>query len=498
MQSMQKEIKVQSPGRINIIGEHTDYNDGFVLPAAIDKKTIFSLKRNGTAGQCTIKAVNPDEKHNFDLSGFSPLSGGWQNYVMGVVHELQQLGAMISGFDGEFWGDVPIGSGMSSSAALECSLAYGLNELFDLGLEKWQLIKACQMAEHHFVGIQCGIMDQFASVMGRKNQVMLLDCRSLDFQYFPFDLGEYRLLLLNTNVSHALASSEYNTRRAECEEGVHILKRLYPGILNLRDVSPGQVDEAREQMPDRIFRRCRHVTTENQRVRLATQAMLAAERRRLGELVYQSHFSLQNDYEVSCPELDFLVQQTLDKDYIPGARMMGGGFGGCTINIIAKNRVDEFVETTARIYRTRFGIDLTPYTVSIEDGTSVVGRDSDRIAVAANAARRFCFALDLKDDNRLIEEYKNFHAPGKVWPEITDSIKGAGILDMEIYLTGNRMFMIMEVDDRFDAARKAALDAANPKVKEWEELMWKFQQAIPWAKPGEKWLMMDRIFKLDC
>lgn len=482
------EVKVQSPGRINIIGEHTDYNDGFVLPAAINKKTIFILKRNGTAGQCTVKAVNLGETHSFNLDDFSPVANGWPNYVMGVVRELQLLGAGLRGFDGEFSGDVPIGSGMSSSAALECSLAFGLNELFELRLEKWQLIKAGQMAEHHFVGIKCGIMDQFASMMGRKNQVMLLDCRSLEFQYFPFDLGAYQLLLLNTNVSHALASSEYNTRRAECEEGVQLLKKVYPDIRNLRDVLPEQVDQCRDLLPDRIYRRCRHVTTENQRVHLAAQAMLAADHRQLGKWVYQSHVSLQNDYEVSCPELDFLVSQTLDKDYIPGARMMGGGFGGCTLNIIAKDRIDEFVEATARVYRRRFGIDLTPYQVTIEDGTGVI---SDPIVT-----QRFCLALDLKDDPALIETYKNYHAPGKVWPEITDSIKSAGILDMEIYLSGNRMFMIMEVDESFDAARKAALDAANPKVQEWETLMWTFQQALPWAKPGEKWLKMDRIFKL--
>ena len=227
-------IIAQSPGRINIIGEHTDYNDGYVLPAAIDKKSTFELWKNGTLHQVNIQSKDIGNKLSFDLKAFEPLENGWENYVMGVVHELQKLGAQLEGFDGRFGGDVPIGGGMSSSAALECSLAFGLNHLFELGLDQWQLIKASQMAEHNFVGIKCGIMDQFASMMGKKNQVLLLDCRSLEYKYFPCDLGDYQLLLLNTNVSHSLASSEYNTRREECNKGVEIIKAKFPEIKNLR------------------------------------------------------------------------------------------------------------------------------------------------------------------------------------------------------------------------------------------------------------------------
>ena len=192
-------ITVQSPGRINIIGEHTDYNEGYVLPAAIDKRTVFQLKKNGTDESVNIHTSNMDEAFSFQLTAFQPIKSGWQNYIMGVVSELQKLGAKISGFDGQFEGNVPIGSGMGSSAALECSLAHGLNELFELRLDNWQLIKAAQMAEHNFANMKCGIMDQFASIMGKKNHVMLLDCRSLEFKYFPLDLGDYQLLLLNTN-----------------------------------------------------------------------------------------------------------------------------------------------------------------------------------------------------------------------------------------------------------------------------------------------------------
>ena len=369
---VRNEITVQSPGRINIIGEHTDYNDGFVLPAAVDKNVKMHLKRNGSSDEVKVSATNVGETFRFNLSGFSRLESGWQNYIMGVVHELQQLGAVMEGFDAQFDGNVPIGGGMSSSAALECSLAYALNELFELGLSSSQLIKASQMAEHNFVGIKCGIMDQFASVMGKRGHVILLDCRTYDYQYYPLELGAYQILLLNSNVSHALASSEYNTRRAECEEGVSILKKAYPTITKLRDVSLEQLEKHKTVLPETIYRRCHHVVSENHRVLEATKALQAGNQHLLGQLMYQSHFSLQYDYEVSCPELDYLVKTTQDKDYVLGSRMMGGGFGGCTINIIEKSRSDQFVEETSKAYQKQFGTNLTPYTVSIEDGTGEV------------------------------------------------------------------------------------------------------------------------------
>lgn len=365
-------ITAKAPGRINIIGEHTDYNDGFVLPAAIDKYITVKMQLNGTPNMVNLTDRKRQKSFSFNLDDFAPLGKGWHNYIMGVVHELQKLGGVFRGFDAEFEGNVPIGGGMSSSAALECSFAIGLNEMFNLGFDEWQLIKAAQMAEHNFVGIKCGIMDQFASVMGRKNKVMLLDCRSLAYQYYPLELGSYQLLLLNTNVSHSLASSEYNTRRSECEEGVAILNKNTPGITSLRDVSLQQLASEKENMPGHIYRRCHHVVSENQRVLDATRALLDGDIRQLGQNMYQSHFSLQNEYEVSCPELDFLVKKAREKDYILGSRMMGGGFGGCTINIISKNKVAEFVEQVSVEYRNRFGIELTPIEVAIGDGAKVV------------------------------------------------------------------------------------------------------------------------------
>ncbi len=367
-----KTIIAQAPGRINLIGEHTDYNEGFVLPAAIDKKTVFTVQENGSEARVNITALDVSENHAFDLGNFQPLNHGWPNYVMGVVAELQKLGANIKGFDGQFAGNVPIGGGMSSSAALTCSLAVGLNELFGLGFDKWQLIKAAQLAEHNFAGTKCGIMDQFASMMGKKEQVMLLDCRSLEYRYFPLDLGEYQLLLLNTNVSHSLAATEYNTRRSECVEGVSILQRYFPQVMSLRDVTLEMLEGFREALPATIFKRCRHVISENVRVLEATVALEKNDFQRLGALMYQCHQSLQQDYAVSCPELDFLVQETMGMEFVLGSRMMGGGFGGCTLNIIAKDQTEHFIEASAENYKKKFGTSLGAHIVAIEAGAGLI------------------------------------------------------------------------------------------------------------------------------
>jgi galactokinase len=365
-------IIVRSPGRINIIGEHTDYNEGYVLPAAIDKQITVHLEVNGSPAQASVTAKNLNESYSFDVNNTSPQAKGWQNYVLGVVHELRQLGATISGFNASFEGDIPIGGGLSSSAALECCFAFALNEVFELGFTKNQLIHASQMAEHHFAGVKCGIMDQFSSLMGKKGHVLLLDCRSLDYEYFPMSLGKYEILLLNTNVSHSLASSEYNTRRKECEQGVEIIKKEHPVVKSLRDASLQQLMGCRKDMTEKVFLRCTHVISENQRVMDATAALSKGDLFTVGKLIYRSHFSLQHDYEVSCAELDFLVKKTLDKEFIVGSRMMGGGFGGCTLNIVESAKVDEFIDYISPLYLNEFGKNLTPYRVSIEDGTSEV------------------------------------------------------------------------------------------------------------------------------
>lgn len=363
-------VAVRSPGRINIIGEHTDYNGGFVLPAAIDKEVIVRIRRNGSPDRCTLHALDFDATFSFSLHAVQPQPAGWQNYLLGVVHEVQALGGKLSGFDAEISGNVPSGGGMSSSAALECSMGYALNQLFALGLDDTQLIEIAQRAEHNFVGTRCGIMDMFASVRGKAGHVIRLDCRSLEYGYFPLELGEYELLLLNTNVSHSLAESAYNQRREECEEAVRILSQAWPEIRQLRDVTVAMLEEALPKLPDPIAQRCRHVVTENQRVKDTTQALQQGDLKRVGALLYASHRSLQHDYEVSCPELDFLVDQATQEVDILGGRLMGGGFGGCTINLVRRSQNDRIIEKLNTAYRKAFQRDLTPYTVELADGTS--------------------------------------------------------------------------------------------------------------------------------
>lgn len=365
-------IQVRAPGRINIIGEHTDYNEGYVLPGAIDKAVTVKIQSNATAHRVHLKAANLNEGFQFDLNNFGPSDQAWANYILGVVHELKELGATLSGFDAVFEGDVPIGSGMSSSAALECSFAFALNSLFQLGFDRWTLIKAAQRAEHNFVGTKCGIMDQFSSVMGKKNQVMLLDCRSLEFEYLPCALGNYQLVLLNTNVSHSLADSAYNTRREECESGVELLQEQFPAIQSLRDVSMDRLEQGLSRLPFKIAQRCKHVVSENARVIEAAAALKKSDFETLGRLMYASHHSLQHDYEVSCPELDFLVDRTRYQPQVLGSRMMGGGFGGCTLNLVEQDQLPHFLEEMAKDYYQEFGVDLTPYEVNIEDGARVI------------------------------------------------------------------------------------------------------------------------------
>lgn len=365
------QMRSVSPGRINLIGEHTDYNDGFVLPGAIDKKVTFLLRKNDLSATCRVFSVDMKESMEFSIRDLKPLpNGGWRNYILGVVAELQEKGAELAGFDATFAGDIPLGAGLSSSAALECSLATGLNALFELGFSQIELIKISQMAEHHYAGVKCGIMDQFASVMGKKNQVFRLDCRSLAYEHFPLNLKAYQLLLLDTCVEHALEDSAYNTRRSQCEEGANALKAVYPNILNLRDVSPAQLEQHKDLMSETVYRRCKHVVHENERVIQTCQALTDHNMPLLGALLYQSHDSLSNLFEVSCPELDFLVDYTRPLDYVLGGRMMGGGFGGCTINLLLSSEKDTFIEAISQAYQQAYGIQLKAYAVSLEDGAT--------------------------------------------------------------------------------------------------------------------------------
>jgi galactokinase len=363
------ELIIAAPGRINLIGEHTDYNMGFVFPAAIDRRIEFGIRRNGSEQECNVYSVDFDKLLSFNLKEVEPSQEEWENYILGVVFEIQKLGHLLHGFDCQLQSNLPIGAGISSSAAMECGLAFALNSLFDLGLSKMDIILLSQRAEHNYVGTQCGIMDQYASVMGQPNQAILLDCRNVTHQMIPLHLEPYTLLLLNTNVSHNLASSEYNLRRSECEQGVQILKKSGLKIDSLRDVSEGDLIENKHAMSSTIFKRCLYVVTENQRVRHAASALKKNHLEEFGKLMYQSHAGLKNEYEVSCPELDFLVDYAQNSPHVIGCRMMGGGFGGCTINLILNEYVDSYVEEVKKAYNQEFGIELDPIQVNPSRGT---------------------------------------------------------------------------------------------------------------------------------
>ncbi|GAB3911756.1 galactokinase [Larkinella knui] len=364
-------LLVRGPGRINLLGEHTDYNGGLVLPASIDKEIVFAIARR-TDRTGRIVAENVNQSFSFDLDDFTQSPLGWPNYLMGVVDQLQKAGYFPGGFELVFGGNIPSGAGLSSSAALECGLAFGLNKLFSLGVSTLDMVKLSQRAENQFVGVNCGIMDQFASMFGRDQSVIQLDCKSLHHEYFPFLTTDYVLILCDTGVKHSLGDSEYNTRRQECETGVAILQKYKPDIRLLRDASTELVDAHRDEMPGKVYQRCRYVTEEIRRVRVACEFLLQNDLAAFGKKMYETHAGLQHDYEVSCPELDFLVDQTRPDDAVLGARMMGGGFGGCTINIVAREAADAFVARMSMAYEEAFHIELKCYPVRITDGTSVL------------------------------------------------------------------------------------------------------------------------------
>lgn len=363
-------VIISSPGRINLIGEHTDYNEGFVLPAAIDKKIIYAIALNGT-DTCNAYALFNNEQQSFSLKDVKPTKG-WINYLMGVVYQLQQRGFEVKGFDCVVFGDIPIGAGMSSSAAVEGGLVVALDHLLGLGLNRMEMAKIGQLAEHTFPGVKCGIMDQFANLHGKKDRVMLLDCRSLEFQYFPFEFSkDYKIVLCNSMVHHSLASSEYNVRRAQCEEGVEVLKEYFPGINSLRDLSAAQVEQYKDKLPAKVYDRCLYVTQENERVEKACAHLQKNELDEVGRLMYASHEGLSKLYEVSCPELDFLADLAKERPEVAGARMMGGGFGGCTINLVKTDRVDDFISFIQSRYKDNFGKVPEVYVTSIEDGAKM-------------------------------------------------------------------------------------------------------------------------------
>ncbi len=365
-------ITAFAPGRINLIGEHTDYNNGFVLPAAIKQKITFNVSSNGHKNNCQITATDLGETILFDLQHLSPVPDSWSNYVVGLCDEIIKAGGNLSGFDATFGGDIPIGAGLSSSAALLCSAAIALDKCFSLGKSREEWMYLTQKAEHHFVGTQCGLMDMFASLHGKKNHLMHFDCQHISFDYVPFDLKNYDLILLNTQVSHQLASSEYNTRRKECEEVVRVLRENGKDIFTLRDVPMDLLQEFKPKLAEKEFKRAKYVIDENARVLKAIEYLENGEIKLLGELLYATHSGLKNEYEVSCQELDFLVSFTENIPEVAGARMMGGGFGGCTLNLVEKETSSIFLKRIKEAYKKEYGMELPHYFVEPSEGATLI------------------------------------------------------------------------------------------------------------------------------
>lgn len=366
---------VRSPGRINLIGEHTDYNGGFVMPASIDKEIIFAVAPSDH--RSSVYAMRYEEEIEIDISNPEKVNEPkWANYLLGVLYQLNREGFPVKSFNCVFGGNVPMGAGLSSSAAMECGFAFALNELFDLHIPKLKIISMAQWAEHHYVGVKCGIMDQFASVMGKEGHVILLDCRSLSFRYTPINLKDHTIVLCDTRVKHSLVDSEYNTRRNECEKGVSILKKYYPNLESLRDVTEEMLIKHRVEFPGKVYNRCIYVVQEIQRVQDAAKFLEDGNLKAFGKKMYETHEGLSALYEVSCKELDFLVEQARQLPEVLGSRMMGGGFGGCTINIVKNTFVNEFERRLKEAYKKTFNIDMPTYQVNVQGGTSVVASEN--------------------------------------------------------------------------------------------------------------------------
>ena len=359
-------IIVRAPGRINLIGEHTDYNNGFVLPAAIDKAVYVSIsKRNDN--KIFLHAEEYNENYIAHIDNLRQSKFHWSSYVLGVVEQLQKRNYQLTGFNIMVGGDVPVGAGMAASAAIECATVFALNELFDLNISRLEMVKIAQKAEQEFVGLQCGIMDMFSSMYGKKGQVIKLDCRSLEYEYFPFEQDDIKIVLLDTSIKHSLASSEYNTRKKQCEEGVAMIQQHIPQVQSLRDATIEMLDKyvAQNKL---IYNRCRFVIEEINRLLAACIDLQKNDINAFGKKMFATHKGLSKMYEVSCNELDIMVDLVKHNKAVIGARMMGGGFGGCTINIVREDAVEELIYDTREQYRERTGMNLNAYIASIEDG----------------------------------------------------------------------------------------------------------------------------------
>jgi galactokinase len=355
-------ILVRAPGRINLIGEHTDYNDGFVMPAAIDKEIIFAIAP-AASKTSVITSTSFDERIEIDLDHIVKIkSPAWANYLLGVLFQLRERGIHLQNFNCIFGGNIPMGAGLSSSAALETGFAVALKQINNLELSDIDVIKIGQWSEHNFVGVNCGIMDQFASVMGREGH----------YNYLPLRLNGHAIVLCDSRVKHSLVDSEYNIRRSECEQGITLLKQSYPEVKSLRDISVQMLLQHQSAFPGKVYNRCLYVVQEIARVREASEYLKTGELLSFGKKMFETHWGLSDLYEVSCEELDFLVEFASSQDGVVGSRMMGGGFGGCTINIVRENAVEAFVRDAKRVYLENFSIELQSHQVNVTSGTSII------------------------------------------------------------------------------------------------------------------------------
>lgn len=366
-----KPLLARSPGRVNLIGEHTDYNNGLVLPAAIDKNIILAIgKRDDNA--IHLYSLDQRQSHTtaLDTVERSPLL--WPDYILGVVQQLTKRGHTLRGFNLVFGGDIPQGAGLSSSAALECATAFALNELFHLGIQRLDIALTAQAAENEFVGVKCGLMDQFASVFGQEQRLIKLDCADFTHEYIPFNNPDLRIVLFDTQVKHSLASSAYNERREQCEYGVALIQKHQPGVKSLRDATFQQLEQYVKPVNEVVYNRCHYVVSEIQRLQDGCEDLKKDDFEAFGKRMFETHDGLQHLYEVSCDELDILVDLARDNDAVLGARMMGGGFGGCTINLVKANRVQEVVRQITEAYAKKTAQEAQVYVAKISAGTSII------------------------------------------------------------------------------------------------------------------------------
>ncbi len=367
-----KPLCVQSPARINIIGEHLDYNGGYVLPASIDKYMYVAISTSA-ASYASVYAADMKEELRIDLNNIvKQPAKTWKNYVLGVVAGIRKQRNDFGNFNMVFGSNIPPGAGLSSSAALENGIAFAINSLYNLGLKRPEIMDISIAAEHRFAGVKCGMMDQFSNLYGKQNHCILLDCETLSYDYIHWQSSDYQLLLIDSGVKHQLSDTPYNQRKEDCKTGFDVLSRTFPGLSSLSRASITQLEAVKTEISPRIYQRCRYVIEENRRVLQAREALKEQDWKRTGELLFASHKGLSEDYEVSCAELDFLVDLAQREEAVAGSRMMGGGFGGCTINLVHKDAVNDFIEKVKEAYFRRFAIQTRFYPVNISDGTKLM------------------------------------------------------------------------------------------------------------------------------